>query len=46
MMEMLINGVPLREYEKKAGKQYLTYNVYYEEYNSDGSSKYDTLPLT
>ncbi|KAL4511654.1 hypothetical protein ABPG72_012499 [Tetrahymena utriculariae] len=46
IMEMLINGQPLKQYEKQVNKVFLNYNVYYEQYFQNGSSNYTNLKLT
>ncbi|KAL4471431.1 hypothetical protein ABPG74_008324 [Tetrahymena malaccensis] len=46
MMEMLINGQPLKQYEKQVNKVFLNYNVYYEQYFQNGSSNFTSVILT
>lgn len=45
MFEMLIEGVPLKEYEKKVGKTFLSYLALFEEYHNDGSYSQIEVPL-
>lgn len=40
---MMIAGEPLKKYEKRIGKTFLEYIIYYIKGNSDGSQDYDTF---
>ncbi|KAL4471434.1 hypothetical protein ABPG74_008327 [Tetrahymena malaccensis] len=46
MMEMLINGQPLKQYEKQVNLVYLNYTVYYEVYYPNGTSNSTILQLS
>ncbi|KAL4501018.1 hypothetical protein ABPG73_013756 [Tetrahymena malaccensis] len=46
IMEMLINGIPLKQYEQQVNKVYLNYTVYYEQYFTNGTSQFNTLPIS
>ncbi|KAL4511657.1 hypothetical protein ABPG72_012502 [Tetrahymena utriculariae] len=46
IMEMLINGQPLKQYEQQLNKVYLNYTVYYEQYYTNGTSQYKALPIS
>ncbi|KAL4471438.1 hypothetical protein ABPG74_008331 [Tetrahymena malaccensis] len=45
-IEMLINGQPLKQYEKSVNQVYLNYTIYYEVYYPNGTSNTTVIQLS
>ncbi|EAR94716.1 transmembrane protein, putative (macronuclear) [Tetrahymena thermophila SB210] len=46
IIEMLINGQPLKQYEQQVNKVYLNYSINYEQYYANGTSQITSLPIS
>ena len=44
LFEFFVDGEPLRKYQQRVGKIFLTYSVYYEVYSKNGT--YDRVTIT
>lgn len=45
VFEFIVKGEPLKQYEKRVGKTYLTFLLTYNQFFPDGTSTSDILPI-